>query len=278
MTDDVKDLLGRAFGQEPPLRIDRDEVIQQGRKRLRRRRMFEASGVVAAVVVVAIGAATLTNLTDSEPERMPPAASRTQNAPPGPELPLPTPLPSTTKLPSSVSPPNGSSTGGSAPRGPSVLGVGELTQLLYDAGVVTQKDVRPVQGTSDGVPAFRAEDTKFVYQADVQRTRDSGSLEVTIDFTPGADADCAAVPAAFGDCEITGQGDVPVAVSQWRGADGERRIFAFTVMSNGIRIAAIASNVSSYDRKVDNLPADEPPVLDADQLSILVVKVGIRVG
>ena len=46
--DDVKDLLGRALAEEPPLRIDRDEVFRQGRRKLRSRRCFEAGSVVAA--------------------------------------------------------------------------------------------------------------------------------------------------------------------------------------------------------------------------------------
>jgi hypothetical protein len=277
MTDDVKNLLGRALGQEPPLRIDRDEVILQGRKRLRRRRLFEAGSVVAAVLVVAVGAVTLTNLADSGPQRMPPAASRTQSAPPGPALPLPKPSTTAATTTSGVrtSPP---STELGTPLPPSVVGTGELTELLYNAGVVTQKEVRPVPGAPNGVPAFQQEATRFVYQADVLRTTDSGFLEVTIDLTPGATADCAAVPVAFGDCEIRGQPDFPVAVSQWRGADGERRNFAFTVMSDGLRIAAISSNISGYDRKVGRVPSDGPPVLSADQLSMLVVKVGVRVG
>jgi hypothetical protein len=278
MTDDVKNLLGRALGQEPPLRIDRDEVIQQGRKRLRRRRLFEAGSVVAAVLVVAVGAVTLTNLADSGPQRMPPAASRTQSAPPGPALPLPKPSATVTTTTTPGVHTSLPSTELGTPIPPSVVGTGELTELLYNAGVVTQKEVRPVPGAPNGVPAFQQEATRFVYQADVLRTSDSGSLEVTIDLTPGATADCAAVPVAFGDCEIRGQPDFPVAVSQWRGADGERRAFAFTVMSDGLRIAAIASNISSYDRKVGRVPSDGPPVLSADQLSMLVVKVGVRVG
>jgi hypothetical protein len=274
MTDDVKNLLSRALGQEPPLRIDRDEVIQQGRKRLRRRRMFEAGSVVAAVMVVAVGAATLTNLADSDPQRMPPAASRTQSAPPGPELPLPAP---------SSGPPG---TTGSLPRPPSSetqlspvsLNAEQLTSLLYSSDVVTRKDVLPQSNAPDGVPGFQQQAGSYVYRADLVRAGYSGSLEVTVDYFPGAVTDCAALPPMFGDCEIRGQGNFPIAISEWRGKDGERRTFAFTVRSDGTRVAAVASNITISDRDAGRKPKDVPPVLTTDELSGLVVKVGIDAG
>jgi hypothetical protein len=275
MTDDVKDLLGRALGQEPPLRIDRDEVIQQGRKRLRRRRLFEASGVVAAVVVVAIGAATLTNLADSDSQRMPPAASRTQSAPPGPVLPLPVsqsttpsnPRTETTSTPES--PPSGQI------RVPPKIDADQLTVLLYNAGVVSRKGVREVPDTPAGIPAFQLTPTGYVYRADVSRASGWGALDVTVDYAPGVAVDCAALPTEFGDCEVSGRGSFPVASSKWHGPDGENRNLAFTVLDDGTRIAAIASNVSYYDREVGKTPTNPEPVLDTAQLSAMVAKVGI---
>ena len=275
MTDDVKDLLGRAFGQEPPLRIDRDEVIQLGRKRLRRRRMFEAGGVVAAVVVVAIGAATLTNLTDSEPQRMPPAASRTQTAPPGPELPLP--IPSTGTSPpqstTTASPPSVPSTDQSFRTG-QPFDANYLTELLYNVGGVSRKEVQQPPGGPPGLPAFQQDGAKYVFRADVSRIGGgTGSLDVTVDFAPGVVADCATLPSAYGDCEVRGRGELPVAVSEWSGPDGERRLLVYTVLFNGTRVAAIASNVTAHDREVGKVPTNAPPVFSTDQLNSLVVKV-----
>ena len=279
MTDDIKDLLSRSFGQEPPLRIDRDEVIQQGRKRLRRRRLFEAGSVVAAVVVVAVGATTLTNLSDSE-QQMPPAASRTQSAPPGPELPLPS---ATTTTITTTSP--GVSTGSpvSAPSllpvPPSFLSAQQLTTSLYDSGIVTRKDVRPPTGspagTPDGLPGFQMEDASFVYQADVYKPAGEGSLQVTIDFTTNTRTECSGVPTTFGECTIRGTGGFPVSLTEWRGVDGERRVLAVTVRANGTRIAALASNVSDRERKNGTKPDDTPPVLSGDELSNLIVKVSL---
>lgn len=59
MSRDIKDLLGAAIGDEPPLGIDRDAVFEDGRKRLWRRRAWQSGAVAAAVVVAAVGAATL---------------------------------------------------------------------------------------------------------------------------------------------------------------------------------------------------------------------------
>jgi hypothetical protein len=274
MTDDIKDLLSRSFGQEPPLRIDRDEVIQQGRKRLRRRRLFEAGSVVAAVVLVAVGATTLTNLSDSE-QQMPPAASRTQSAPPGPELPLPSATTTTTS-------PGLSSGAPLSPPNPSLLPVPssfpsaqQLTMSLYDAGFVTRKDVLPALGSPDGVPAFQREDASFAYKADVYKTAGEGSLQVTVDFTTNTRTECSGVPTTFGECTIRGTGGLPVSLTEWRGVDGERRVLAVTVRANGTRIAALASNVSSRERKNGTKPDDTPPVLSGDELSNLIVKVSL---
>ncbi|SES26690.1 hypothetical protein [Actinokineospora terrae] len=61
MTDEVRDLLGRAFGAEPPLGFDRDGVVADGRRRLRRRRAAATGGVAAAVAVAVFGAAVLSS-------------------------------------------------------------------------------------------------------------------------------------------------------------------------------------------------------------------------
>jgi hypothetical protein len=278
MTDDVKNLLSRALGQEPPLRIDRDEVIQQGRKRLRRRRMFEAGGVVAAVMVVAVGAATLTNL-DNTDQQMPPAASRTQSAPPGPALPLPqATTTTTTKSPGATS--------GSPPSAPTQLpipasfpGAGVLTTSLYNSGVVTSKDVRSLSGPSNNIPGFQREGNTFVYQADVYRSpADEGSLQITVDFTTDTRASCGSVPTGYGECTIMGSGGLPVTVTQWRGTDGERRVLAVTVLGDGTRLAAIASNISGGERNLGKQPDDTPSVLSGDELANMIVKVSFGAG
>jgi hypothetical protein len=151
----------------------------------------------------------------------------------------------------------------------------ELTRLLYDAGIVSRKEVRGQPDTPTGIPAFQLEVNRYVFRADVSRSSGWGSLDVTVDYAPGTAADCAALSPTFGDCEVVSLGDAPVAISEWHGPDGESRNFAFTVLGDGTRIAAVASNVSYSDSKAGRTPTNPQPVLNADQLSTLVVKVGV---
>lgn len=98
--EDVKGLLGRAFGPEPPLALDRAEIFRQGRRTVRNRRIATAGGVAAGVIVAVLGAASLTNLigsvnqdvaTSSSAPALPTPSTPTttgESAPPGPSLPL----------------------------------------------------------------------------------------------------------------------------------------------------------------------------------------------
>ncbi|GAA3008502.1 hypothetical protein [Actinokineospora diospyrosa] len=88
MTDNVRDLLGKAFGDEPPLGIDREVIVADGRRRLRRRRATATGGVAAAVAVVVFGTAVLTNgaLGLSQPEVLPAAPLSSDTAPTTPPV------------------------------------------------------------------------------------------------------------------------------------------------------------------------------------------------
>ncbi|GLZ37690.1 hypothetical protein [Actinokineospora sp. NBRC 105648] len=59
MTDDLHDLLGKAFADEPPLTIDRAAVLADGKRRLRRRHTLAAGGVALAVAVAVVGTSAL---------------------------------------------------------------------------------------------------------------------------------------------------------------------------------------------------------------------------
>lgn len=258
---DIRDLLGRAFGEEPPLGIDRDEVLASGRKRLRRRRFFEAGGVVALVVVAAVGAATLTRLVDPV-EELPPAASDTLNAPPGPELPVTAPPPpsaQTTRSPVSVHVPQSEQ---------------GLTVLLYSTGVVTEKDSQSLPGRT-GHPAFRQTGDSYVFEADVQRAKARGYVQVAVDFVSGGVVACDGAPRPYGGCEITMVAAERVSLSRYNDESGERRTRAEVVSSGGVRIVASASNITVRDRDAKlALSPDSPPVLSDSELCTLVTKVG----
>jgi hypothetical protein len=255
MTDDPRELLGRAFSEEPPLRIDRDEVIRQGRKRLRRRRFFEAGSVVAAVLVAVIGAATLTNLSGTEPERLPPAASRTQ--PPPQTSPLPTtseprPDPSTETRPVSVP-----------------LDATQLLKLLYEPGIVTEDDVKAVLGRS-GRPTFELSGGEYTYEADIIRPKTPGSLHVVVAQASGEVLDCK-VSQPYSGCELTSWDGVPVALARYENGSGQRGTSASVVL-NGIRVVATTTNLTSYDAR--STPSGRDPALTDDELCAVAVKVG----
>ncbi|HVK23345.1 MAG TPA: hypothetical protein VM677_18470 [Actinokineospora sp.] len=57
---DAKEVLSRAFDQEPPLRLDKDAVISAGRRTLKRRRAVAVSGVAAVVIGAVLGVTSLT--------------------------------------------------------------------------------------------------------------------------------------------------------------------------------------------------------------------------
>jgi hypothetical protein len=279
--DEVKELLGRAFGQEPPLRIDRDKVFHQGRKRLRRRRMFEAGSVVAAVMVAAVGAATLTDLA-ADQERTPPAASSTAapTSQPGPSLPLTTPPPTTTRTtesPASSTPgPPSAEIAGQAPKMSGAHAIA-LTQLLYEAEVVSRAEVEPTSADT-GEPTFQIRGNAYVYETDVVGRGAPGFLQVVVDHAPGTEAGCNAVPVTFGNCETTGKYGEQVALAWWKGANGERRYFAMTAFSDGTRVAALSSNMTRAERAAGNTTVrDAPPVLSKDELARLIVKSGLSV-
>jgi hypothetical protein len=271
MTDDVKELLGKAFGPEPPLRLDRDEVLRQGRKRLRRRRFFEAGGVVTAVVVAALGAATLTNLVGSEndPERLPPAASRTMQAPPGPDLPLPmSPAPTSAPVSTTVT----------TMYPPLLQGHAmELTLVLAKSDTLAQADVRPRPDVPD-VPRFRVRGDEYVYEADVYRPDKQGFLEVTVGRATTSTASCALFPASYGACDIRSRGGLKVALASWRSGDGEERSLALTVLDDGSQVAALASNRTYADLETGVTPPPTGPVLDDEEMCDLVAKSGLHVG
>jgi hypothetical protein len=59
VNEDIKSLLGRALTPEPPLRLDRDDLIRRGRVRARIRRIALSAAVAASVVTVVAGAVVI---------------------------------------------------------------------------------------------------------------------------------------------------------------------------------------------------------------------------
>ena len=259
---DIKDLLGKAIGDdEPPLGIDRDEVFRVGRQRVRRRRALAAGGVVTAVVAAAVGAATLTNFVSITPDPVPPADSR--HAPPGPDLPLPS---TTQEAPHSTrtAPPLTESH------------AGELTNQLYWSMDVPAEAVIGWPGVT-GRPGFRVEGDVYLYESDIAGATGEGVLQVTVGAAaPGAKASCEGIDE-FDTCRVEMVAGKHVAQATWKNPEGERRNVAVAVLPDGTKVAAMASNHSRRFQDAGKTPHGGEPVLDMSELSKLIVKSGFRV-
>lgn len=263
MSDDVKELLGRAFGQEPPLGIDRDAVLREGRKRLRRRRYLASGGVVAAVVVAAVGAATLTNLADSTaPDQMPPAASRTG-----------TPTSTDAPPPPSSQPPNTTTESTLTPG--STLWAKELTRILYKSPYLSEDKATPV-GDSDRAK-FRVNGDKYVYQADLVGPKSSGYVEIWVEPAQGSVPACEHM-TGYAECGIRKKGDVDVLVARHVADTGQVTTYARGVLPDGSMITVTATNLPTSATKAGSPPTAPFPVLDDDALCYLVARSGLRVG
>jgi hypothetical protein len=264
---DIKGLLGRALGDhEPPLRIDRDEVFRVGRKRLRRRRVFEAGGAVAAVVVAVVGASLLTGMVGDDPDddRIPPAASSTQSAPPGPGLPL-------TESPTSTA------TNGGPPSAPVSLSpaftsahAAELTQALYTSAAIYNKTTVP------STPKFVVRGSSYRFDADIIGPTSEGALQITVEAQLDNDVpvNCGDMPR--GNCAVTFDNQTGVAVSHW--TEGKvARIVARAILPDGSRITALSTNHSARQVNAGEPPINlAPPIYETDLVN-MVLRSGLRV-
>ncbi|HWM06072.1 MAG TPA: hypothetical protein VNP92_27325 [Actinophytocola sp.] len=253
--EDVKALLGRALGDEPPLRLDRDEVFRQGRRKLRNRRRFEAGGAVAGVVAAVVGAVLLTNLVaDDEPADLPPAATRTDGhlAPPGPTLPL-------TTTTSEESPPVSATVMSQAH-------ADLLTTVLLDAKVLAELKLRTVDGAD---PAFLPVESTYELVTDVQSDVDvSGSLSVSVGIgDPARPADCKLVAEPYDGCTVQDVAGMPAVLAHAKDYDtGEKRTMMYIVRADGTTVTAIATNLSNRRRADSKPPTDGSPLVTEKML------------
>lgn len=259
---DIKDLLGKAIGDdEPPLGIDRDEVFRVGRQRVRRRRALAAGGVVTAVVAAAVGAATLTNFVSVTPDPAPPAVGDSQHAPPGPDLPLPS-------TPVSQKP----------PRGPQLTPqhAEQLTDRLFHSWYVSSTEVVPWHG--DETPGFRVKHGTYLYESDLTSPTAEGVLRMTVDFAgTGTKASCGDIRGPYDSCAVVSKDGVAVAQATWKSPAGERRNQAVAVLPDGTRVTAMTSNFSRRFSDAGKVPSGGEPVLDMEKLTTVMVKSGFSV-
>jgi len=249
---DIKELLGRALEDEPPMRIDRGEVFRQGRKRLRRRRMLEAGGVVAGVMVIAVGAITLTGPRHDDL----PAADQPE---PAPTLLV---TPETTALPSVAPPP--------VPTEQQALDMTvALTEFLPE-----EMALEPMPGSDDA--GFRATDGVYQLAADVVGPEAEGSLHIAVAPAKIDDqTDCVVFAEDYQECQLVGTETEPVAVATEEFDNGEQRYVVFVARSDGTTVNAVITNLSERQRVAGEWPSMEAPMLSQTAFAQLAMLSGL---
>jgi len=253
---DIKELLGRALEDEPPMRIDRGEVFQQGHKRLRRRRIFEAGSVVAGVVAIAVGAITLTGPRDDDRHGVP-AADQPQPAP-------------TMQVPPEASPPPAVE---ATPMATTDQHARDMTVALTEF-LPEEMALEPMP---DGVDSgFRATDGVYTLAADVVSRDGEGSLHIAVAPAKADDqTDCMMFMEDYQDCQMIGTGSDVVAVATEQFGTGEQRYVAFVDRPDGTTVNAVITNLSERQRAAGERPAIMVPVLSQQEFAQLALLSGL---
>lgn len=265
---DIKALLGKAVEDEPPLRIDREEVFRAGRRRLRNRRFLEAGSVVGAVVVAVVGAFALSGVGgDGSDGQVPPATASTTGSvetSDGLELPLPEP---TTTEPSYQSPPD-----------VSFDRAAELSEAYLSANLLpSDVTLRPLSGETVD-PLFVNVDNVYKMTVDLVGADHEGSLEIEVaQASPNADPAACSGYQPVESCEVTYVDGVAVAVVLQKFDDGEKCNVVFAVRPDGTRVTATSTNQSSTDRAGTKAPVGDP-LADKDVLTRIVTLPGLVYG
>jgi hypothetical protein len=256
--NDIKQVLATAFTAEPPVRIDRAQLIKNGRRRLLRRRMTTTGGMVLAAAAVVVSTTVFAGA--GQPEQLQPGAP--VSTPPTP------PMPST----SSSRPPT---TLPSPPPSPlSVALAQQFTKALAESRIVPAGlAVRATSG-SGGALQFRPKRDHYEASADlVDRQGNEGTLYVMVansertDSRPTCAAPNTCVQREFGgrSVQLT---TVPFS------SRGEVFLIAHTRLPNGVQVYAMTSNVSGkameQHGKTGAKPTTANHLVTLDQLGQIV--------
>lgn len=243
----IKEALGTALADEPPLRIHRDDMVQHGRKRLLRRRAGLAGGVAMAVTALAFGGWTLGGE----------GGGTAHNVGSG------SVLPSSSALTKRTS---------------------ELTAVLAAGQVVPEGlTTRAVGGPDNPGPlVFRVDSRgrEYAASADLVDARgQEGSMHVMVG-SPAANSPrpgCQA-PAACDFRTVAGQQVQLTTVPL--GASGEVLTMAYVQLEDGSHVYAMTSNVSSkavsQHGKAASTPTIDRQPLSPDDLVKIVTLPGLR--
>lgn len=259
----VRRWLDTALSGEPPLAVDREEVLRRGRRGLRRRRLFQAGGAVSGAVAVVVGTVLVSGMLtghDGDHRTVPPAARSTPSA--GESAPLTTPP--------STSPSTSWTTTTAGPQGQVRDETVRYTQAVVNPDVLPARYVlSPVAGTSG--PVFQG--TKpgvYEFEADLRTDDGSGWLWVLLRRGPGDGLDCDTVPRPVDQCEVRKEGDLPMVVAVQRFDTGEVRRVVRSVHPDGDSVTVTASNLTSVQRGDGAVPvkASWPPLTESAAIRI----------
>lgn len=249
--DHIRSLLGRALGEEPPLRLDRDEILRRGRRGVRIRRLAASGGVAATVVAVVLAAAALSNLPGGGSDVAPADGLST-----GPSY-TTTPAPSSTSLESApLGPQLPLTTTTSATRGKRAV---ELTQVLAEAKVIpTEFELRSATGTTSPL-AFAVDGEGYLAAANLADARGVGSLDITVVSLRGGVllVGCPPNDAARACTVETVSGLRMALITEWSGQGGtEYRVQV--ARPDGTKIDVRTTNTAFTNRNV--VTRAKPPV------------------
>lgn len=254
---DIKELLGRALEDEPPMRIDRGEVFRQGRKRLRRRRILEAGSVVAGVVAIAVGAVVFTGLNDGRGKGSVAAGDQ------------PEPAPTLLVTPEVSEPPPVETTALATTDQHALDMTVALTEFLPE-----ELALEPMPGSVDS--GFLATDGVYQLAADVLGPDGEGSLHIAVAPAKADDqTDCVMFVEDYQECELIGTETDPVAVATEQFDNGELRYVAYVSRPDGTTVNAVITNLSERQRAAGEWPSMEPPMLSQQAFAQLALLSGL---
>jgi hypothetical protein len=263
---EIRELLGRAFGPEPPLALDREAVLRRGRRTVRLRRFVASGGVAASVLVVLIGAAVITGLPGHGPQEAAaplsstpvsvPVPTTSEVAPSGPQLPL--------------------TTATSVPEPVIEARAAALTKVLSTTMIPAA--FTPVAVVDDGrAPLeFRYANGGYHLTADLRDAEGIGSLDLTINYS-GPDRKvptCADGSPAETACSVLQESNIRMRISAERHSSGYLSNAVYALRPDGTIVYVTSTNLTV--RGVVGKPTSRPaPPLDAKLLQVIATLPGL---
>ncbi|MEV4314980.1 hypothetical protein [Actinocrispum sp. NPDC049592] len=245
--NDIKRVLATAFEAQPPVRLDRAQVIESGRRRLWRRRMAMAGGTVLAVAAIVT---TTVFVGFRQPQQL------------------------------QVGTPIVTGSGAQTPP-PSSAGVAQrLTKVLAESRIVPAGITLQALPDSGDALQFQWERNRYEAAADlVNNQGDEGTLFVMVAESKANDARPTCAPPNTCVQREFGGRSVQLTTAPI-GSRGEVLLMAHTKLPDGVQIYAMTSNVSvkaaTQHGKGASSPTTPAHLLTLDQLGQITGLAGLK--